>query len=100
MTANKEPNPKIKNVAGVCSTNDINRNSIQIHSITKGWEWRKPSRLRVALDYVLSPLWVSIPRHKGRLVFHLLSYLIGGGRLYLYFAASYLRFLATKEGRA
>ena len=93
----RNPKPNIKNAAGACNTNGISRNIFHSHISTKGEAGRKPSLFRVTLDYALSPLWLRLPRHKGRLVFHALGFVLGRTKFYSAIGASYIRFLKQKE---
>lgn len=92
----QSPKPSIKNAAGACNTNGISRKNLFPNNNT-GSGGRKPSPLRGLLDYVLSPIWVCLPRNKGRVVFHKLSFVLGRTKLYSVIGASYLRFLNRKE---
>jgi|GEM_PF-5302614 len=89
--------PEKSNAAGACNTNGISRNIFHSHINTKGGSGRKPSLFQKTLDSALSPLWVCLPRHKGRLVFHALGFVLGRTRLYSTLGASYIRFLNYKE---
>ena len=89
--------PEKNNAAGACNTNGISRNIFHSHINTKGGAGRKPSLSQKTLDCALSPLWVRLPRHKGRLVFHALGFVLGRTKLYSTLGASYIRFLNYKE---
>lgn len=90
--------PEKNNAAGVASADDITefKKIVPSNHNTKG-VGRKPSLFQKTLDSALSPLWVRLPRHKGRLVFHALGFVLGRTKLYSTLGASYIRFLNYKE---
>lgn len=90
-----------KNAVGVASTYDISRKVFRINYNTAGRGDANPSGLRATLpdatlDRMFAPVWETLSRVQGRILFQALGQLIGDDCLFTLLGASYIRFLSGK----